>query len=195
MSLLRSIAGATFASLAAILACAADEAPPVEVQAEAATTPLASQPLESLSATRERPLFSPTRRAPPPPPAVVQGPPPPPPPPPPPNVALFGIVMDGENARAIIRANPSDKVTRVGIGDDVGGWKVAQIEGRKLVLMLDGRLATFVMFTSKNAKSARPDSALQATDNKPQDAATQKSPPPNPQPSGATGPHRVRHPN
>jgi hypothetical protein len=195
MSLLRPIVGATFASLAAILACAADEAPPSEVPAEAATTPLASQPLESLSATRERPLFSPTRRPPPPPPAVVQGPPPPPPPPPPPAVALFGIVMDGENARAIIRASPGDKVTRVGIGDDVGGWKVAQIEGRKLVLILDGRLATFVMFTSKNAKSARTDSALQATDNKPQDAAAQKPPPPNPQPLGATGPHRVRHPN
>jgi hypothetical protein len=195
MSLLRSIAGATIASLAAILACAADEAPPSEVHAEAATTPLGSQPLESLSATRERPLFSPTRRPPPPPPVIVQGPPPPPPPPPPPDVALFGIVMDGENARAIIRANPGAKVTRVSIGDDVGGWKVAQIDGRKLVLMLDGRLATFVMFTSKNANSARSGSALQTMDNKPQDAATQKPPPPNPQPPGATGPHKIRHPN
>lgn len=192
MSVLRSIAGATFASLATILACAADEAPPGEVHAEAATTPLTSQPLESLSATRERPLFSPTRRPPPPPPAIVQGPPPPPPPPPPPDVALFGIVMDGENTRAIIRAGPAAKVTRVGIGDDVGGWKVAQIEGRKLVLMLDGRLATFLMFTNKNASSARTDSALQATDNKTQDATPQQ--PPNPQAAGAPPPHRERHP-
>jgi hypothetical protein len=189
MSLLRSMAGATIVSLAAILACVADEASPGETQA--ATTPLASQPLESLSATRERPLFSPTRRPPPPPPVIVTGPPPPPPPPPPPDVALFGIVMDGDNARAIIRATPGGKVTRVGIGDDVGGWKVAQIDGRKLVLMLDERLVTFVMFTSKNATSARSGSALQAMDNKPQDAATQP-PPPNPQP---TGPRRVRHPN
>lgn len=207
MSLLRSIAGATFASLAAILACAADEAPSGEVQAGAATTPLASQPLESLSATRERPLFSPTRRPPPPPPVNVQGPPPPPPPPPPPDVALFGIVMDGENARAIIRASPSDKVTRVGIGDDVGGWKVAQIDARKLVLMLDGRLATFVMFTGKNAKSAQPDSALQQpdsalqqTDNNtqaatPQQPSPQQSPPPSAQSSGKVRPHRQRIPN
>jgi hypothetical protein len=195
MSLLRSIAGATIASLAAILACAADEVPPGEVHAETATTPLASQSLENLSATRERPLFSPTRRPPPPPPAIVQGPPPPPPPPPAPDVSLFGIVMDGENARAIIRAGPAAKVTRVGIGDDVGGWKVAQIEGRKLVLMLDGRLATFLMFTGKRANSPPPDSALQPTDNKPQDAATQKPVPSNPQSSGVTGNHRPRHPN
>jgi outer membrane biosynthesis protein TonB len=195
MSLVRSIAGATIASLAMILACAAEDAPPGEVQAQAATTPLASQPLDGLSATRERPLFSPTRRPPPPPPVIVTGPPPPPPPPPPPDVALFGIVMDGENARAIIRASPGGKVTRVGIGDDVGGWKVAQIDGRKLVLMLDERLVTFVMFTSKNANSARSGPALQAMDNKPQDAATQKPEPPNPQPPSATGPHRVRRPN
>jgi hypothetical protein len=191
MTLLRAMAGATFASLAAILVCAADEAPSGQVQAEPAPSPLASQSLESLSATRERPLFSPTRRPPPPPPVIVQAPPPPPPPPPAPDVALFGIVMDGENARAIIRASPGAKVTRVGIGDDVGGWKVAQIDGRKLVLMLDGRLATFLMFTTKNANSAQSGSALQATSNQPQDAATAATPP-NPQPSGTTSPHRVR---
>jgi len=98
--------------------------------------------------------------------------------------------MDGENARAIIRAGPGDKVTRVGIGDDVGGWKVAQIDGRKLVLMLDGRLATFVMFTKKNTNSAGPDSALQATDNNTQDATPQQSPPPK---AGAMRPHRSRN--
>jgi hypothetical protein len=50
----------------------------------------------------------------------------------------------------VIRANPAAKVTNVEIGDDVGGWKVAQIEGQKLVLALDGRLATFVMFSRTN---------------------------------------------
>src|SRR5260370_6901414 len=48
-------------------------------------SPLAAQPLDRLSATRERPLFSPTRRPPPPPPPVVAAPAPPPPPPPPPH--------------------------------------------------------------------------------------------------------------
>jgi hypothetical protein len=60
--------------------------------------PLAAQPLEAMSATRDRPLFSPTRRPPPPPPQIVAAPPPPPPPPEPPSVLLVGVVMDGEEA-------------------------------------------------------------------------------------------------
>jgi len=118
-------------------------------QPAAIANPLAVQPLDRLSTTRERPLFSPTRRPPAPPPKIVVAPAPPAPPPPPPNVALYGIVMDGEEARAMIRSGPTEKMMRVRIGDDVGGWKVAQIEGRKLVLSLDGRLATFTLFAAK----------------------------------------------
>jgi len=137
-------------------AVAADATPP-PAQAEApvaATNPLAMQTLDRLSATRERPLFSPTRRPPPPPPEIVRGPEPPPPPAPPPNVTLSGIVMDGEEARAVVRTGPANQVVRVRIGDDVGGWKVSQIEGRKLVLSLDGRLATFTLFNSENGNRA-----------------------------------------
>jgi hypothetical protein len=113
--------------------------------------PLEAQPLDRLSATRARPLFSPTRRPTP--------PPPPPPPeaapiaavPQPPNLQLFGIVMDDEGARAIVRSD-STKVDRVQIGDDIGGWKVAQIEGRRLVLSLDGRFATFTLFSNDNGQ-------------------------------------------
>src|SRR5215467_856864 len=67
--------------------------------------PLEAQPLDRLSATRDRPLFSPTRRPTPPP------PPPPPEQPPvavvpqPPNLTLSGIVVDDEGARAIIRSS------------------------------------------------------------------------------------------
>jgi general secretion pathway protein N len=137
-------------------AVAADATPPpAQTEAPVApANPLAAQTLDRLSATRERPLFSPTRRPPPPPPEIVRGPEPPPPPAPPPNVALFGIVMDGEEARAVVRAGPANQVVRVRIGDDVGGWKVSQIEGRKLVLSLDGRLATFTLFNSENGNRA-----------------------------------------
>ncbi|MGC2080092.1 MAG: hypothetical protein WA728_29550, partial [Xanthobacteraceae bacterium] len=78
----------------------------------------------------------------------------PPPPPPPPDVALLGVVMDGEDARAVVRAGPAAKIQRVGIGDDIGGWKVGQIEARQLVLLLDGRTATFTMFTGINTKAS-----------------------------------------
>jgi hypothetical protein len=69
-------------------------------------------------------------------------------------VALFGIVMDGDEAHAVIRAGPAEKIMRVGIGDDIGGWKVAQIEGRRLVLSLNGRIATFMMFAGNSADGA-----------------------------------------
>jgi hypothetical protein len=124
--------------------------------------PLEAQPLDRLSATRERPLFSPTRRP---------TPPPPPPPsdaapvavvPQPPNLQLFGIVMDDEGARAIVRTG-TEKVDRVQIGDDIGGWKVSQIEGRRLVLSLDGRYATFTLFSNDNGQQAPRDAEQTAT--------------------------------
>ncbi|HEY2530472.1 MAG TPA: hypothetical protein VGJ20_21495 [Xanthobacteraceae bacterium] len=118
-----------------------DVAPPV--------SPLAAQPLDRMSSTRDRPLFSPTRRPQAPPPVVAL---PPPPPPPPPDVALLGVVMDGEDARAVVRTGPAAKIQRVGIGDDIAGWKVGQIEGRQLVLLLDGRTATFKMFAGDQKK-------------------------------------------
>lgn len=135
----------------AALPCLAAE-PIARAQADSAAapvSPLAAQPLDRFSATRDRPLFSPTRRLPAPPVLVAA---PPPPPPPPPNVALLGVVMDGEQAHAVIRAGPTEKVLRVSIGDDIGGWKVGQIEEKKLVLLLNGRTATFTMFSGNNVK-------------------------------------------
>jgi hypothetical protein len=159
-------------------------------------SPLAAQPLDRLSATRERPLFSPTRRPPPPPPPVVVAPEPPPPPPPPPDVALFGIVMDGDEAHAVVRAGPAAKIMNVRVGDDIGGWKVAQIEGRQLVLSLDDRIATFMMFAGNRATGApRTDQETQSADRQSQTQAQpptqmqQNAPPP---PSGARRPHRPR---
>src|SRR5260370_15835321 len=169
-------------------------------------SPLAAQPLDRLSATRERPLFSPTRRPPPPPPLVAIAPEPPPPPPPPPDVALFGIVMDGDEARAVVRAGPAAKIMNVRVGDDIGGWKVAQIEGRQLVLSLDDRIATFMMFTGNSANgaprtgpeapAATPQSPSQTQPQnqpQPQNQLRQNAPtPPDPPPSGARKPHRAR---
>jgi type II secretory pathway component PulC len=108
------------------------------------SNPLAAQSLERLSATVDRPLFSPSRRPPPRP--VARAPEPPAPPTPPPDLVLTGIVMDGQSARAVVRLGAEKKILHAQIGDDIGGWKVSQIEGRKLVLSLDGRFATFMLF-------------------------------------------------
>jgi hypothetical protein len=115
--------------------------------------PLAAQSLERLSATRDRPLFSPSRRPVPPPPPPVEQAPAVAAPLPPPNVTLFGIVVDDEGARAIVRSG-SDKVDRVQIGDHIHGWTVSQIEGRRLVLSLDGRFATFTLFSDERGKQS-----------------------------------------
>lgn len=121
--------------------------------------PLEAQPFDRLSATRDRPVFSPTRRPTPPP------PPPPPEQPPaafvpqPPNLTLVGIVVDDEGARALIRSSAT-KADRVQVGDDIGGWKVAQIDGRRMVLSLDGRFATFTLFSKEeNQQPSRDDEA------------------------------------
>jgi hypothetical protein len=111
-------------------------------------SPLAAYPLDRLSATRERPLFSPGRRPParPPAPIIAAAPPPPPP-----KLILFGIVMDADEARAVVGVGTADKTRRVRIGDDIGGWKVTQIEERQLVLSLDDRSATFTLFNGGHA--------------------------------------------
>jgi hypothetical protein len=140
-------------SLAAVVTAARGQAPPPTPQPARLVNPLAAQPLDGLAATRERPLFSPTRRPPPPPPPPVVRAPEPPPPPPPPNITLVGIVMDGEEARALVRT-PST-IMHARIGDDIEGWKVVQIEGRKLVLSLGDRLAEVSMFTDRSKDAAK----------------------------------------
>jgi hypothetical protein len=114
--------------------------------------PVAAQPLDRLSVTRERPLFSPSRRPPPPPSAPVAQSAAPVLPPAAPSVDLFGIVSDEEGARAIVRAGPGNKILRIRVGDEIGGWKVSQIEGRKLVLSLGERSTTFTLFSGHNTK-------------------------------------------
>ena len=128
---------------------------------EAVSNPVELQPLQAMTATYERPLFSPTRRPPPKivTPVAVAKQEPPPPPPPPPSLVLLGIVSDNGEARAAIRSadkRPTDKVLRVRAGDDVGGWKVEKIESRRLVLTQGERSADFVLFAalSRTVKSA-----------------------------------------
>jgi hypothetical protein len=175
MKQLRPIFVAAALSVAAISAMAADTGPQVHHDV-APVSPLATQPLDRLSATRERPLFSRTREPPPPPPVIVdQGPPIPPPP----NVALLGVIMDGEEASALVRAGPAAKLIRVRIGDDLSGWKVGQIEARQLVLVLDGRTAIFTIFTANSGKALAADTNGQSSVEQHQSLAQQHQISPN----------------
>jgi len=124
----------------------------------AANNPVGLQPLQELSATKDKPLFSPARRPPPRPAAPAARQEPPPPPPAPPSVVVLGIVSENGDGRAAIRASGAgDKVMRVRTGDDVSGWKVERIEPRRLVLTQGERSVDFALFggTPKAAKSAK----------------------------------------
>jgi type II secretory pathway component PulC len=114
--------------------------------------PLAVHTLDRLSVTRERPVFSPSRRPPPPPPQPIVQLPSPPPPPAPPSLTLFGIVLEAGEARAVVRIAPRGEIVRVRIGEEINGWKVTQIERRQLVLSLEGRSVTFTLFGGQGPK-------------------------------------------
>jgi hypothetical protein len=107
---------------------AGDAAGPADVQSSAAlNNPFAAWPVDLLSDTRDRPLFSPHRRPPPPP-----APPPvrvvaPPPPVPPANIVLMAIVIDEDLdgvPQAVVRT--PEKAIRARVGDEIAGWKVTQ---------------------------------------------------------------------
>jgi len=110
--------------------------------AAAPSNPVAAQSLEQLSTILDRPLFSPSRRPPAPPPApppIVQAAEPPAPPPPPPNLVLFGVVMDGEGARAVVRAGADRKLVRAQIGDEIDGLQGLDLQaGSKRLLQIFG---------------------------------------------------------
>jgi hypothetical protein len=129
--------------------------------------PVARIPLDRLSVTRERPLFLPSRRPPsrrdPPAVARVEQATPPQTPVAPPAVALFGIVVGDDGARAFITAGPAHRIVRVRPGDDVDGWRVSAITERRLVLSRSDLSATFTLFSPENASRTGPSELPQPT--------------------------------
>ena len=109
--------------------------------------PLAAQRLEDLTVTRERPLFSPTRRPPPraeasePPPVAVrpplvekveapEGPP----------FDLIGSVVGEANNYVLLRNRVTNNVSRLREGDEQEGWRIGAISLRSVVLERNGRV-------------------------------------------------------
>jgi hypothetical protein len=139
--------------------------------------PLDALRLEDLTASRERPLFAPSRRPPPaarvePSPAVeltpdvVKAAPPPP-------FDLVGAVV-GENARyALLRQRTTNKVARLRPGDVAEGWRVTAIGIRSVVLERDGRSDSLALNSTPSIAPAPP--AAQIAEEPSDDAA--RSPP------------------
>lgn len=107
------------------------------VQAEQAgslSNPLWSQPLDAITATRERPIFTQSRRPPPlamaqpmaenAPAAVLSAPP----------FSLIGTLVGDREKIALVLDNGSQTVLRLPIGGSASGWSVADVAARSVTL-------------------------------------------------------------
>jgi len=120
--------------------------------AERAGNPLWAIPLNLLTNTRERPIFSPSRR--PPPPVAVNRPfvpPPPPPPPPPPappehpSLALLGTIAGEGEGLALFMETTSQNVVRLRTGEAHEGWVLRSVHGREAKLEKNNRTETVTL--------------------------------------------------
>jgi general secretion pathway protein N len=120
---------------------------PIAPAPEPAVTgnPLWGIPLKSLTATRERPIFLPSRR--PPAPAVAAAPVEPPKPPPPPAeperpaLRLLGIVTGTTDGFAIFVSDTTRDIIRLKTGEGHEGWILRSVKAREAVLEKNRRSA------------------------------------------------------
>lgn len=108
--------------------------------------PLWLLPVEQLSITRERPIFSPSRRPPPPEPTYVapvaiREPVKPPPQPESPPISLLGTIIGAGDQIGVFLETATQKVIRLRIGEAYQGWVLRLIETREVTLVKEGEQA------------------------------------------------------
>jgi len=111
--------------------------------------PLWRIPLASLTATRDRPIFSPSRR----PPIVVQAAPvksEPPPPPPPgapsrPLLTLLGAIASDTDSIAIFMDDTTKAIVRMKVGESHAGWMLRSVAKRQATLEMARQVAVLVI--------------------------------------------------
>jgi hypothetical protein len=103
--------------------------------------PLWALPLKQLSITRERPIFSPSRRPPPPTPTYVAPlavrQPVKPPEPERPAVSLIGTVIGTEVQIGVFLETATKNVVRLRVGEDHQGWVLRLVKAREVTLVKD----------------------------------------------------------
>jgi general secretion pathway protein N len=113
--------------------------------------PLWAVPFKSLSATRERPIFSPSRRPPPPPviaaPFAPAAPPPPPRPSEPdhPLLTLLGTIVGATEGIGIFYDDATREVVRLKTGEEHAGWRLRSIQGREAIFRKNLRDVTLAL--------------------------------------------------
>lgn len=151
-------------------------APPPTPERSLSANPLWAIPLMRLSGTRDRPIFSPSRR---PPPVVASEPAPAPPPPPPrkkeilpPPLSLVGTIASEEESFGIFLDPSTKQALRLKIGEDYQGWKLRAVRGREVTMEKDQHAAVLslpapsgqaneqVLLTPVNADGSSPQAAM-----------------------------------
>jgi general secretion pathway protein N len=130
----------------------AADRPAVPIGREHAPTgnPLWGIPLRVLTATRERPLFSPSRR-PPAPPVVAAAPPPrpvvasKPPEPDHPLLTIVGTIVGESDAIGVFIDPATNDVIRLHTGQDHDGWTLRAVQGREATFEKADRHATLAL--------------------------------------------------
>ena len=151
------------ASCVASAAAAASEAPADDgddVAQRRSGNPLWAIPLDALSATRDRPVFSISRRPPPPvvTPVVAVAAPPPPKPAEPEQLALTlrGTVVGREDG-IVIGFNPATGgLVRVRMGEDFEGWILRSVRAREAIFQKGDRQALIALPSPDDPPSQLP---------------------------------------
>ena len=115
---------------------------PAATERAVSANPLWAIPLATLSNTRERPIFSASRRPPPPPEApvaVVRAPPPPPKPPriERPQLSLVGTIIGADQSFGIFVDQSTRTALRLRVGEEFQGWRLRSVQGREVALERD----------------------------------------------------------
>jgi general secretion pathway protein N len=127
--------------------------------------PLWGIPVSALTATRERPIFSPTRRPPAPPPEPVpaaETPPPPPAEPEQPLLTLVGTATGETDNVAVVVDQNTKNLVRLHIGEAVSGWYLRSIDSRAMTLEKDNRRVTLTLPAASESAAPAPADAPEA---------------------------------
>ncbi len=123
-------------------------APAVPPAKALSANPLWAIPLTQLSGTRDRPIFSPSRR---PPPVVADTEPVVVKPPPrkkeiqPPALSLVGTIASDDESFGIFIDQSTKAALRLKAGEDYQGWKLLRIRGREVTMEKDQQAAVLTL--------------------------------------------------
>ncbi|MGJ4931262.1 hypothetical protein ACQR1I_17880 [Bradyrhizobium sp. HKCCYLS2038] len=145
------------------VAIAAEQLPLAERLQAPNGNPVQDVPLASLSATRDRPIFSPSRRA-----ASAEAPPAvvaapvaqEPPAPEAPQLTLLGTIVNGADGLAILLDPSSTAPLRIRAGTAYQGWTLRRVEARSVTLQKGQEVMELSLQTSSGQPKIPPGTSL-----------------------------------